>query len=116
MATAVAEVPVSKEEFIANWKMPPINVGQSVVWYAGGQVNSTAPRCGMVIHVSMRSIEVIVQERDRVMRYRDVHNINDPRIRENENISAYGGWDYTESDKKVAALEKRVADLEIALK
>lgn len=109
MATAVLEEPV---DTVANWKMPAVEVGQTVVWYSGGQRNSTAPSVGQVIHVSVRSVELIIHERDKSHRMRDVRNVEDPQLPLNDNIRENGGWDYCNADKRLMDLAKRVEQLE----
>lgn len=109
MATAVLEEPVDK---VTNWKMPAAHVGQSVVWYSGGQRNTTQPSTGRIIHVSIRSVELIIDERDKSHRMRDVRHVDDPQLPLNDNIREFGGWDYCENDKKLVDLERRVEALE----
>lgn len=103
----VAEKPVITSEFV----MPAISIGSIVLWHPDGDRNM-APSCGRVVHVSNRSVELITDTRDGVRYARDVHHIDDPRIRQNENIKSYGAWEYHPDSIRLMDLERRVHSLE----
>jgi hypothetical protein len=112
---AVKEAPKMNEtagDSVAQWKMPPIHVGESVLWYVDGAKNSTPPVSARVVHVSARSVELVLMDRDRTRYARDVHYIADPRIRENDEIKRYGGWEYSDMHFRMADMERRITELE----
>jgi hypothetical protein len=100
----------------ARWKMPDLDVGQTVLWYP----DANSSREGHVADVTAvfdRAIECVSRTTSSVGQFRDsVRHIDDPSLILKPNLRPYGGWDYTDEWKKEqegrATMESRLSALE----
>lgn len=96
-------MPASEKEF----KMPPIEVGRSVVWYADSRPD-TEPSAAIVCVAKQNNVDLVVMDRDIInVRPRDgVMHVDDPRVKIHPDER--GAWDYTDEDKRRMAWERDV--------
>lgn len=116
MASATEKAPYTKADFVAQWTPPEIHLGDIVLWYPDGDVNSTSPSAARVIKVGIRSVDLVLEGEFRQRHQHSVHYIRDPRMEENAEIRRYGGWDYSPATKQIHDLAARLKKLEDSLK
>lgn len=80
------------------FEMPPVCLGQTVVWYADGDTHAK-PIAAIVTdvghgHVSLATFRPLTINCGAPS---GVQHVNDPRVKANYN--GEGAWDYTEVDK-----------------
>jgi hypothetical protein len=107
VSEAVLEAPVDV------YTMPAVEVGDQVVWYDSGDVNSNA-NAAVVTAVNAYGVELRVLNTGTVSGTykRGVRHITDPKLKINEFLRAEGGWDYSPFMKRVMLLESRMAAVE----
>ncbi len=113
--TMQEEVQERLQQEVQEFKMPVPQPGQSVMWYANGDRTGKREVC-WVLRVGSRNVELRPASG---LTRPGVFHIDDPRIRQSEDIRKDGGWDFTDKDKlddardkKLEALMKRVEKLE----
>ena len=105
MSNANPNVPV--EEF----KMPPISIGEMVLWYAHG-TKKNEPHVAIVTKLGHRSITVsIIPLNNRTVTPKEgVRYITDPDARMVE-LEEQGAWDYTEQTRVMREVAKTVLSI-----
>jgi hypothetical protein len=101
---------------LAQYKMPPISVGATVLWYRHG-TRSSRPALGFVARYEKDSqnidIAVPTEGADII---ESVPHLSDPRLELGYEHSSSGAWDYTESHRDAVMtrheIEDRLAKLE----
>lgn len=109
-------VPMTQEQMDleVNWKMPAIEVGAPVCWYAKWNVPSE-PSLGFVLRVSIRSVEALVFTPTGSERIANILHKDDPRLRTNPNMQINGSWDYSAFEKRLQAVEAASKPVEVAV-
>ena len=97
-------------------EMPPVSLGQSVLWYADGR-RSSAPRAAKCIQVNDSTIAVVVESPDRYGQlFHGVRHLDDPLFEKDPAAGRHdGGWDYADAPvyhDSLGPLETRVEELE----
>jgi hypothetical protein len=104
------------QDEIENFKMPPVRVGQPVVWHRYGEVDGRQPTVAFVLKINARNIDLKLTSGNAIGA---VRHVADPKLQLSEEHRANGAWDYTEdylkSLEEREALEKRVKTLELTV-
>ena len=97
-----------------SYRMPHVELGQIVWWYPAAN-KKTQPQPGIVSQVNPQSVCVnLVDPNTYTLLIRDgVKHADDPTIQFEERREM-GGWDFTDKDKRLAALERQLAEFLLA--
>lgn len=91
-------------DYVANWPMPAVEVGDAIVWLSDYK-NPNSKCAGTVTRVSLRSIECTAIMGDHAAMHLDVLHKDDPRLHVNTHMRQNGSWDYSPLTAKVIKLE-----------
>ncbi len=90
--------------------MPPIAVGDTAIWHDSGDIGSPG-YVGTVVKVDQFSITMQVL-RHAFPGKESVRHVSDPKLRQNDIIRAFGGWDYSQQMKREMAMAGKIVALE----
>ena len=90
---------VPTQEEIQTFKMPEVEVGTPVTFYANGLKEGTEPRIGFILRISRSGRNVVIRTAEGG-HYESVRHIDDPKLQLNSDHRENGGWDFAEFHKQ----------------
>lgn len=110
----VLEQPMTEDELIAAFEMPPAKLGDVVLWYWNADKGARKPIIGLVTEVSKRNVGVYLLSAKRPEFH--VRHMDDPKLAMNESQREAGGWRHTEARQEQIewreGIEKRLERLD----
>jgi hypothetical protein len=111
----VLEQPMTEDELIAAFEMPPAKLGDVVLWYWNADKGARKPIIGLVTEVSKRNVGVYLLSAKRPEFH--VRHMDDPKLAMNESQREAGGWRHTEARQEQiewrAIIEQRIDAVEV---
>ena len=109
VATEAPDVKDVNDDFVRNWPMPKVFSGQDVIWFAGGQQNSSTHMRCYVTRVYDRGVELGAHggghaPMGMVRHVGDPYLIVKPNCRKND-----GAWDFLQVDMHREAVINNLA-------
>jgi hypothetical protein len=91
-------------DYIANWPMPPVEVGEMIVWLPDYK-KPDVKAAGFATAVSQRSIVCRAVEGEHELFRYDVLHKDDPRLQTNQYMRQNGAWDYAPTSARLRRIE-----------
>lgn len=89
-----------RQKAIREFVPPPVEIHRQVFWYALADRGS-APHLALIIQQGLRCHQVRILSNEKLNKcFHTVHHINDPILKEVDDLREGGAWDYTDEDKK----------------
>lgn len=94
--------------------MPTVTLGETVIYWPGGVRETGRAEVGDVIGVSPTGRSVNLRLARGESKY-GVRHINDPRLKENDEMRAEGSWEFTEQHLLISQMKDDIESLKKAV-